>query len=132
MRTRDGGTQLLPGHAGTVRNLQFVDSDPRLLFSCGGSGGFAAWDLATMECCYQALDDVVSQLQVSSDASTLACTTTSTALLVDLTYRRRHVAGNLDYQLTRLRSKLPIDATREAELRAWATAELGKPWPRWR
>ena len=132
VRSRDGRTTVLPGHDGTVATLQFLTDDPHLLVSSGGVTGFACWDLEAMECCYQSRPDLMSQLQVSGDGRTLACSVPEGAVLIDLTYFRRHIAGDVDYRLRRMAGKVALAASRVEEVRAWAAAELARPWPRWR
>jgi len=132
VREANGSTRNIPGHTGTVWSLQFAAADPGLLFSSGGAQGLACWDLDSGECCYQAIHDVASQMQVSRDGRTLACVLPTGALLLDLGYRDRHIAGNLAHQLDRLRRKTTIAPAREAELREWAGTVLALPWPRWR
>ncbi len=131
VRRADGSTATLTGHAGTVWSLQFAAHDPGLLFSSGGSQGIAAWDLDAMECCYQTVPDMATNLQVSRDGRTLACILPTGGLLIDLSYRSRHLAGNLSYHLDRLRAKVDILSARETQLRAWAADVLARPWPRW-
>ena len=131
-RSESGPDRSIAAHGGTVWSLAFAPTDDGLLFSAGGAQGVAAWDLDTLECCHQAVRDHVVQLHLSRDLRTLACTTPDGPLLLDLGYRRRHVAGNLAFQLERQRQHVAVDPERERELRAWATAVLAEPWPRWR
>jgi WD40 repeat protein len=131
VRRRDGSTLAVAGHDGTVWSLQFAGDDPGLLFSSGGAQGLAAWDLDSGECCYQSLGEQLSQLQVSVDGATLACMTPDGALLVDLAYHDRHVAGNLPMHLPAVRNAGGITPSREASLQAWAAAVMARPWPRW-
>ena len=132
VRRADGSTQALAGHDGTVWSLQFAAHDPGLLFSSGGAQGLACWDLDSGECCYQAVGDQASQLQVSTDGATLCCLTPAGALLLDLAYRERHIAGNLGLHLEGLKAQGALAPARERDLRAWAEAVLARPWPRWR
>jgi hypothetical protein len=128
-----GGTRApITAHAGTIWSLQFPTADRELLVSAGGAQGIAVWDLASGECCYQALDDVAGLVQVSADGDTLACLLSDGPLLLDLGYHRRHVAGNLEFHLAQQTPGDPIAPGRVAELRAWAAATLARPWPRWR
>ena len=131
VRERDGRTTSIPAHAGTIWSLQFVANDPGLLVSSGGSSGISFWDLDTNECCYQTVRDVAGQVQVSNDGRTLACQLTDGVLLLDLSYRERHIAGNLAYHLERQRGRVAIPPAREQELHAWAAKVLAQPWPRW-
>ncbi len=132
VRNADGSSREIAAHGGTIWSLQFAPDDDGLLFTAGGSQGVAGWDLDTFECCYQAVRDHTIRLHLSRDLRTLACQTPDGPLLLDLAYRQRHVAGNLDFQLGHQRSRTTIDPARERALRGWAAEVLARPWPRWR
>jgi WD40 repeat protein/tRNA A-37 threonylcarbamoyl transferase component Bud32 len=132
VRHHDGATREIAAHAGTIWSLEFAADDDGMLFSAGGSQGVAGWDLDTYECCYQAVRDMVTRMHLSRDLQTLACQTPDGPLLLDLAYRQRHVAGNLDFQLGHQRSHVAVDPQRERALRRWAADVLARPWPRWR
>ncbi|MBX3462320.1 MAG: protein kinase [Planctomycetes bacterium] len=132
LRRADGTTDEIAAHGGTIWSLCFADDDDGLLFTAGGAQGIAAWDLDTLECCFQAVRDQATRLQLSRDGNTLACQTPDGPLVVDLAYRQRHVAGNLEFQFDRQRRKVAIPPARERELRQWLAAEQSRPWPRWR
>ena len=131
VRERDGRTITIPAHEGSVWSLQFLTNDPGLLISSGGASGICFWDLDSSECCYHTERGNAGAVQVSNDGRTLACQRTDGVLLLDLTYRHRHIAGNLLYQLERQSKRLTMPEQREQELRAWAATELARPWPRW-
>jgi serine/threonine protein kinase/WD40 repeat protein len=131
VRFADGHFTTIPAHPGTIWSVQFTAVDDGLLYTSGGSQGIACWDLDSNECCYQALQDVVKQMQISADGSTMACLTTEGVVLFDRTYRERHVAGNLGFHLERARGKVELPPGREAALQAWAAEVLARPWPRW-
>jgi WD40 repeat protein/tRNA A-37 threonylcarbamoyl transferase component Bud32 len=124
--------QRFPAHAGTIWCLAFAENDPDLIFTSGGAQGVAAWDLQIRECCYQSVHDVARRLMLSRDGTTIVCQTPEGPLLIDLTYRERHIANHVAMRLDQLRSQITIAPEREAELRAWATAVQARPWPRWR
>ncbi len=128
-----GSVHEIRAHAGTVWSLAFSPVDSGLLVSSGGANGVVFWDLDTSVACFSALGDTapVQQVQISADGRTLAATDLRGAVLLDLEYHERHVAGNLAYQLERLRGKVEVNAAREAELRAWSAHVLARPWPRW-
>jgi WD40 repeat protein/tRNA A-37 threonylcarbamoyl transferase component Bud32 len=132
IRGHDGRTRSIAAHAGTVWSLEFAAADPGLLMSSGGSRGVAFWDLDSDECCCQPVRDEAGQVQLSRDGRTLACVTPAGPILLDLGYRRRHIAGNLEYHLARQREHIELPAGREAGLRRWAADVLAEPWPRWR
>ncbi len=131
IRRRDGATLAIPGNGGTVLNLQFSARDPRLLFFASGTQGIAAWDLEAGACCFQAVYDQSTQMEVSVDDATLSCVTPAGGVAIDLTYRDRHIAGSLPIMLERLRGEVDIAPERLNELQTWAAAALARPWPRW-
>lgn len=112
-------------------NLQFSARDPRLLFFASGTQGIAAWDLEAGACCFQAVYDQSTQMEVSVDDATLSCVTPAGGVAIDLTYRDRHIAGSLPIMLERLRGEVDIAPERLNELQTWAAAALARPWPRW-
>lgn len=132
IREKDGKTNTIAAHPGTIWSLQFAANDPGLLISSGAYSGIAFWDLDTLECCYQTERDVATDVQVSDDLSTLLCQLPSGYVMRDLTYRHRHIAGNLEYFLDRHRALVAAGSPRERDLRAWAAAVLARPWPRWK
>lgn len=131
VRFADGSRREIAAHGGTIWSLEFAPGDDGLLFSAGGAQGIAGWDLESFECCYQAVRDYATRLQLSRDLQTLCCQTPDGPLLLDLGYRQRHVAGNLEFQLGRQRAHVIVDPVREAALRRWAADVLARPWPRW-
>jgi tRNA A-37 threonylcarbamoyl transferase component Bud32/WD40 repeat protein len=131
IRQRDGATLAIPGNGSTVLNLQFSAWDPRLLFFASGTQGIAAWDLEAGSCCFQAVYDQSTQMEVSVDGATLSCVTPAGGVAIDLTYRDRHIAGSLPIMLERLRGEVDITPERLHELQTWAAAVLARPWPRW-
>lgn len=130
--TEEPHTTTLVAHAGTIWSLEFDPTDSGLLISSGGSQGIACWDLDSGECCYQAVHDVAQQMQISSDARTLACLVPDGGLLLDLSYRLHHIAGTLEHHVARLRDQVLMPQNREADLRHWAAAVIDESWPRWR
>jgi tRNA A-37 threonylcarbamoyl transferase component Bud32/WD40 repeat protein len=132
VRERDGRTTEIAAHAGTIWQLQFAGNDPGLLISSGGAAGIAFWDLDSGECCYQPVRDLAARFAVSDDCRTLLCAQPDGALLLDLAYRRRHLAGNLAYHLDRQRGRVVLPPGREQTLQREAEAVLAAPWPRWR
>ncbi|MCB9878156.1 MAG: protein kinase [Planctomycetes bacterium] len=132
VRDAAGAVTALAGHAGTVWSLQFAAADGGLLFSSGGAQGIAGWDVATGECCYQAVLDEARTLQIDAGASTLVCAVPGGSLLLDLGYYERHIAGSLEHELQKRSSEEVGDAARVATLRAWAAGVLARPWPRLR
>ena len=91
------------------------------------------WDLEHGVACLNVLREnaPVSSLTISDDARTLAVRNVAGAVLLDLEYYDRHIAGNLAQQLERLRDAVELSPAREAELRSWAADVLARPWPRW-
>jgi len=132
VRNRDGSTQVLAGHEGTVWSLQFSANDAGLLVSAGGASGVACWDLDSGECCFQAIRDQASQVELSRDGMTLSCITPAGAVVLDLAYHERHIAGNLAMHLEGEAAIVDVPAERAQALRAWAADVLARPWPRWR
>ncbi|MBL8755028.1 MAG: protein kinase [Planctomycetes bacterium] len=132
VRRPDGTFLDLAGHDGTVWSLQFAGTDDGLLFSSGGAQGCAAWDLDSGECCFQPRAEQMSQLHVDAAGETLACITPEGAVLLDLAYHDRHIAGNLRMHQELLSPEERVDAARTARLAAWAAEVLARPWPRWR
>lgn len=127
----DGELHALAGHAGTIWSLSFCTADPALLMSSGGAGGVALWDLDSPECCYQAVGDQTTQVQLSDDGRTLAALLPTGPTLLDLGYRERHIAGNLEHQLDLANARGDLLLGREAELRRWAATVRAMAWPRW-
>jgi WD40 repeat protein/tRNA A-37 threonylcarbamoyl transferase component Bud32 len=129
-----GALREIRAHSGVVWSLEFSPTDPGLLVSTGGANGLAFWDLDSGLACLSgdAEEAPVAQVQISDDGRTLAAYTYGGIVLRDLEYHERHIAGNLGFQLDRLRRRMTIPPARERELRAWAEQVLVRPWPRWR
>lgn len=128
-----GERREIRAHGGTTFSLEFAPHDPRLLISSGGVDGVTFWDLDTGVACHSLLRDAapVFEVQISADGRTLAARSVTGVVAIDLEYHERHVAGNLNHQLTRLRDSVTVPPAREAELKAWAERVLARPWPRW-
>jgi len=131
VRGRDGSTQVLAGHEGTVWSLQFPGNDAGLLVSAGGASGISCWDLDSGECCYQAIRDQSSQVELSRDGMTMSCITPGGAVVLDLGYHERHIAGNLPMHLEGAAAIAGVPVERARALRTWAADVLARPWPRW-
>ena len=132
LKDRNAPTTTIAAHAGTIWSVAFDPQDPGLLITSGGSQGIACWDLDSNECCYQDVDDVATSVRISDDGRTMACVVPDGVLLLDLSYRRRHIAGTLDYHVSRLVGDVAIPPSRELELRTWAATVMAEAWPRWR
>ena len=133
VRDRRSGTDTrLQSQAGTTWSIAFVPNDPRLLLAASGSGGLTGWDLDTAEACYQDphVQGPVTQLRVSRDGRTLLCRGANGAMLVDLEYRERHLAGTFGAWLET--QGAAVDTGRGRALRTWVERVLARPWPRWR
>jgi serine/threonine protein kinase/WD40 repeat protein len=130
---RSRETRELGGQTGTVWSLAFSPSDPGLLICSTRADGVTFWDVDSGEACYSWTieDGSITQVQISADGRTMAAYSTRGVVVRDLEYFDRHIAGNLAYQLDRVRGPGAPPTAREAELRSWAAAVLARPWPRW-
>ncbi len=128
-----GARREIRAHAGTTFALAFARHDPGLLLSSGGAGGITFWDLDHDVACLSMLRDdaPVYQLALSADGRTLAARSNQHAMLIDLDYHQRHIAGNLAHRLGR-EDPAGLDPARVAGLRAWSAEVLARPWPRFR
>ena len=116
-----------------VWGVAYRPSDTNILATCSGDGGVKLWDLSerrnvlTLEPFGGA--DALS-VSFTPDGKTLVAAGFDGSLCVwDLEYYDRHIAGNLEYQIDRLRDDLG-DSIQTERLRAWAKDVLRRPWPR--
>ncbi|MFO1052604.1 MAG: serine/threonine-protein kinase [Planctomycetota bacterium] len=128
-----GGLRTIKADAGTIWSVALFRDDPGLLLTSGGSNGVALWDLDDDTCCHQMLQDdaPVGCVSLSDDGRTLAATTGSGAVVLDLAYWQRHVAYGLEPALAALPPEVRVAPQRLVELRASAARVLAEPWPRW-
>ena len=129
---RDGHIQLVDrvsgvarsigSQSGTVWSLDFSPVDSGLLMVSTRADGVMLFDLDNGEICHRwTVDDgPITQLQFSDDGMRLAAYSQRGALIRRFDVMLGNVAGNLDFQIERLRASTPIDPTRERELRGWA------------
>jgi WD40 repeat protein len=111
----------LRGHRGLIIGLEFMPGEPGVLVSAATDGTVRLWDtqtglsLATLDAFegWEALS-----LSFSPDGRRMASSgSNGEAMVWDLRYFDRHIAGNAEYQLR----ALGADAPDPARLRAWAT-----------
>ena len=78
----------------------------------------------------EAVEANVSSVSFGHDGRTLVVTGDNPDVLVyDLEYYARHIAGNWEYQASRLKPELG-DAIQTERLQEWTEAVLSRPWPR--
>ncbi|MBK8096225.1 MAG: protein kinase [Planctomycetes bacterium] len=117
----------------TVWNLTFSPRDRDLLIVAGGAGSVTFLDLeCNRPCLTLAAGNAAPGLTLGlgADGATLTMNGEQGAVLFDLTYFERHLAGNLEPQLARVAAQQPVPPQRLAELRQQAAAILARPWPR--
>jgi len=130
-------TRTLEARAGepksVVWGVAYRPSDTNILATCSGDGSVKLWDLRerrnllTLEPFGGA--DALS-VSFTPDGKTLVAAGFDGSLCVwDLEYYDRHIAGNLEYQIERLREDLG-DRIQAEPLRAWTEDVLRRPWPR--
>ena len=116
-----------------VWGVAYRPSDTNILASCSGDGSVMLWDLSerrnvlTLEPFGGA--DALS-VSFTPDGKTLVAAGYDGSLCVwDLEYYDRHIAGNLEYQIARLRDELG-DGIQTELLRSWAEEVRRRAWPR--
>jgi WD40 repeat protein len=127
-----GGEELpaLEGHTATVWSVDFHPTDPALLVSAASDGTVRLWDVLERRCLItfeELLDSEALSASFSADGTRIvASNSLGTAVVWDLTYYARHIAGQVDHQLRRLEAELG-DRIRGPELRAWVAETLNSP-----
>jgi WD40 repeat protein len=116
-----------------IWGVAYRPSDTNILATCSGDGSVMLWDLSARRN-VMTLEpfggsDALS-VCFTPDGKTLVAAGFDGSLCVwDLEYHDRHIAGNLDYQIRRLRGGLD-DRIQAGSLRAWAKNVLRRSWPR--
>lgn len=124
---------VLEGHDATVWTVQFHPTNPNLLLSGAGDGTVRLWDLSnqanvlSLEPKPEA--DVICAQFDAAGRTVAACGSFGSAMLWDLEYFDRHIAGNLELQLARLGQGMRPEEL--APLRRWAQEVRQRRWPRW-
>jgi WD40 repeat protein len=115
----------LDGHAGVVYDVAFSPTDADLVASAAGDGLVKLWDLETRHCLatFDPFEGAEARnVSFGADGLTLIVAGRSDAVVVlDLAYFDRHVAGNLAFQVERLRAE-PTHAAHAGRLTACAQA----------
>ena len=122
----------LEGHTGKVWDLAWHPEDDRLLASCDGTGAVMLWDPRAGRnlLALDLLDGPATWIRFGAEGRTLfVAGSEGEAVLLDLEYFDRHIAGNTRNQLERLREDLG-GALDEPALEAWRARVLARPWPR--
>ena len=139
--TRNGGielwdphaqtrTALLRGHRGRVDHVIFVPGMRDCLMSCSiGDRALRLWDVPAELCLATvATANNTRDIGLTPDGSTVVRGARRTRI-ADLLYWDRHIAGQVRYQIERLRPELG-DKVKEQQLLAWAAEVLARPSPR--
>jgi WD40 repeat protein len=124
-------TGTLQGHKQDIFALSF-SPDGRTLASAARGNDVKLWDVNAHRCLTTLVghQDMVFTICHHPDGRTLVSAgKDETVMLWDLAYYDRHIAGNLEHQISNLPSAGRDNATVE-HLRAWATEVLPRPWPR--
>ncbi len=113
--------------------VSYRPTNANLLATCSGDGNVRLWNLRENRNVLT-LDafggsDALS-VSFTPDGKTLVASGFDGSLCVwDLEYYARHIAGNLEYQMERLRDELG-DRIQTEHLRAWAKEVRARPSPR--
>lgn len=106
--------------------------DSTVLASTGRGRQVKLWDVTTRKCLATLSGPTRTLFAVafSPDGRSLAvCGAEGELFLWDLAYCDHHIAGNLDYWLSRAGVR-SLESGAASELRAWAKQVLARPWPR--
>ncbi|MFO0873503.1 MAG: serine/threonine-protein kinase [Phycisphaerales bacterium] len=113
----------LAGHAALVGDVLFSRADPNIVVSGGGDGTVRVWNVRQRQnvlTIAAAPGWELSDVALSTDGRTLFAASTSGEVTEwDLSYCRRHIAGNLRYQLERTKTLDP-DSPEAKRLIAWS------------
>ena len=121
----------LTDHRAVVWDVAFAPGDRSTLASASDDGTVKLWDLTEMRC-LATLDDFdgwdLFTVDFGPAGDVLVAGGRRAAMVWDLTYYERHMAGNLPRQLERLGSE--VGEADRRRLTEWADRVLARPWPR--
>jgi WD40 repeat protein len=124
----------LRGHSALISAVTFFPANPDVVASSATDGTVRLWDgrsglaLATLEA-FGGWDAL--SVSISPDGRRIAAgAARGEAVIWDTAYFDRHIAGNAEYQLTRLLPALG-EAARPDKVRAWAAAVQARAHERW-